>query len=256
MATITELKQRATRLAASQTEDSISPHDVFDLQKETLEKIEEIQPQVIDVATKTTAGIVKVGSGLEVASDGTISLYKDPSITTYSINPSLKEEGETVTSVTPTFTFNKTMSDVKINNTAAVSGTAISGSWTENTDFTLTATDGTKNVSLKKTLVFGKRIYIGSNENELTATVTNIKSLGDGEIKTNKSYGNYTTTSRGYVYFALPNSWGAPGYTYGGAPYSFTKVGTVNVTAHGVTTSYALYRSGAIIPSSTTINIS
>lgn len=256
MATISELKQRATRLAASQTEDSISPHDVFDLQRETLEKIEDITPQVIEPATKTKAGIVKVGSGLEVAADGTISLYTTPKIDSFSISPSLKEEGETVTSVVPTFAFNKTMQDVKINNAAATSGTAISGSWTENTDFNLTATDGTNSVFLKRTLTFGKRIYIGSNVNELTATVTNIKSLGDGEIKTNKSYGNYTTTSRGYVYFALPNSWGAPGYTYGGAPYSFTKVGTVNVTAHGVTTSYALYRSGAIIPSSTTINIS
>lgn len=210
----------------------------------------------VDVATTDKAGIVKIGDGLDVANDGTISLYKAPSIDSFSISPSLKEVGEVVTSVTPTFSFNKVMKNVKINNAAATSGTAISGSWTESTDFTLTATDGKNSVEQAKRLVFGKKVYIGSNVNELTATVNNITGLSNNAVKTGKSYGNFTTSSRGFVYYAFPDSWGVPSYASGGFTYSFVKVGTVKITAHGDTADYALYRSGSIIPSSTLINIS
>lgn len=208
----------------------------------------------VDIATTEKAGIVKIGDGLDVSADGTISLYRDPAVS-FSISPNLKEVGETVTSVTPTFSFNKVMRDVKINNAAAVSGIAITGSWTSNTDFTLTATDGKKSVSAKQTLLFGYRVYIGSDESVLAATEANIKKLSD-VVKTGKVYGNYTTSKRGYVYYAFPEEWGTPSYTSGGFAYTFTKVGTVNITANGKTTAYALWRSGSIIPTSTTINIS
>lgn len=206
-------------------------------------------------ATGSTAGVVIVGDGLDVAADGTISVYKLPTISNFAISPNLVEVGQEITSITPTFTLNKVMQSVKIGNTDVVSGTAISGSWTVTTNITITANDGKNSTTATQKITFGKRVYIGSNENLLEATEANIKALATTAIKTSKAYGNYKTTVDGYIYYAYPKSWGEAGYTYGGAPYSLVKVGEVDITAHGVTTTYVLYRTGTNVDSNITINI-
>ena len=281
-----QLKQLAAQNAAKTAKESISAHDVFDLMKdivdtmdahdellleeaietaasfnetlaERITALEEDVPEPVPVATPSVAGTVKIGTDFDVAQDGTISLYKTPSIDSFSISPSLKEEGETVTSVTPTFTLNKTMATVTINGTAATSGTAISGSWTQNTNFTLRVVDarGTEKTQTK-TLTFGKKAYIGTNANVLTATSANITGLASSAIKTAKDYGAFTTSAVGYIYYAIPDAWDTPTYKdANNLTGTFNKVGTVNVTAHGVTTLYALYRTVYQIPASTTINI-
>lgn len=281
-----QLKQLAAQNAAKTAKESISAHDVFDLMKdivdamdahdesllenaietaasldealaERITALEEDVPEPVPVATPSVAGTVKIGTDFDVAQDGTISLYKTPSIDSFSISPSLKEEGETVTSVTPTFTLNKTMATVTINGTAATSGTAITGSWTQNTNFTLRVVDarGTEKTQTK-TLTFGKKAYIGTNTNELTATSANITGLATSAIKTAKNYGAFTTSAVGYIYYAIPDAWGTPTYKdANNLTGTFNKIGTVNVTAHGVTTLYALYRTVYQIPASTTINI-
>ena len=281
-----QLKQLAAQNAAKTAKESISAHDVFDLMKdivdtmdaqdesllenaietaasldealaERITALEEDVPEPVPVATPSVAGTVKIGTDFDVAQDGTISLYKTPSIDSFSISPSLKEVGETVTAVTPTFTLNKTMATVTINGTAATSGTAITGSWTQNTDFTLRVVDarGTEKTRTEK-LTFGKKAYVGTNANELTATSANITGLASSAIKTAKNYGAFTTSAVGYIYYAIPDAWDTPTYKdSNNLTGTFNKIGTVNVTAHGVTTLYALYRTVYQIPASTTINI-
>lgn len=256
------------QLAQRSEPNSISPQDVFNLQAQVIDAVKDVATSVSDleetveeieipVATPSVAGTVKIGTDFDVAQDGTISLYKTPSIDSFSISPSLREVGETVTSVTPTFTLNKTMATVTINGTAATSGTAITGSWTQNTNFTLRVVDarGTEKTQTKK-LTFGKKAYIGTNANELTATSANITGLATSAIKTAKNYGEFTTSADGYIYYAIPDAWGTPTYKdANNLTGTFNKIGTVNVTAHGVTTLYALYRTVYQIPASTTINI-
>ena len=107
-----------------------------------------------------------------------------------------------------------------------------------------------------KTLTFGKKAYIGTNANVLTATSANITGLATSAIKTAKNYGAFTTSADGYIYYAIPDAWGTPTYKdANNLTGTFNKIGTVNVTAHGVTTLYALYRTVYQIPASTTINI-
>jgi hypothetical protein len=266
--TIQQLKEQAMQLAQRSEPNSISPQDVFNLQAQVIDAVKDVATSVSDleetveeieipVATPSVAGTVKIGTDFDVAQDGTISLYKTPSIGSFSISPSLKEEGETVTAVTPTFTLNKTMATVTINGTAATSGTAITGSWTQNTNFTLRVVDarGTEKTQTK-TLTFGKKAYIGTNANELTATSANITGLATSAIKTAKDYGAFTTSAVGYIYYAIPDAWGTPTYKdANNLTGTFNKIGTVNVTAHGVKTLYALYRTVYQIPASTTINI-
>ena len=62
--------------------------------------IDEILGGNLPSATPETAGIVKVGNGLDVTSDGTISVYYNIRINTFSSDVPTAIMGQTITDVT------------------------------------------------------------------------------------------------------------------------------------------------------------
>lgn len=204
----------------------------------------------VSIATSTVAGIVKIGSDFDVTEDGTISLYKALAINSFSVSPSQAENGSTVSSVTLSWTINKTTKTLKIND-VDVSGTSKTetGSWTSNNTWTLKATDARDSEkSATATLGFYNRYYRGVSSNS-TLSNANILAFTTQPFASSKAVSEteYDCTGGKYPWFCFPASWGTPSFTVGGLPNSdFIKQDIELTNASGKKVNYVCWRTSGV----------
>lgn len=204
----------------------------------------------ISIATSSVAGIVKIGSDFDVSEDGTISLYKALAINSFSVSPSQAENGSTVSSVTLSWTINKTTKTLKLND-VDVSGTSKTetGSWTSNNTWTLKATDARDSEkSATATLGFYNRYYRGVSSNS-TLSNADILAFTTQPFASSKTVSEteYNCTGGKYPWFCFPASWGTPSFTVGGLPNSdFVKQDIELTNASGKKVNYVCWRTSGI----------
>ena len=177
-------------------------------------------------------------------------LYTNPEITNFSDNIGTVEIGRTITSITFNWSFNKTMVSASINNGVGavnppLTSKTITGTWTTNTSWTLTASDGTNSVNAGTSIAFDNQRYWGVSALE-TLTTQQILNLGNSEFATNfeKSVAYNCSGGGLYPYYVYPSAWGVPNnVTVGGLSFSaFTVTEQSFTNASGYTSAYNVIR--------------
>ena len=171
----------------------------------------------VKIATASAAGIIKPGTDFDIASDGTLTLYKAMSVNSFSNNSGTLEIGSSLV------TFTKPL--------------------TATTTFTLTATDARNAVaSRQSTISFLNGKYYGvSNITDTSKMDTAfVKGLTKNLVSGRTGSWSVTANAGQYIYFAVPVSFGTPVFYVGG----FRKVKTFDFqNSSGYTTSYNIYKS-------------
>ena len=177
-------------------------------------------------------------------------LYVTPEVTSFTNNVNTVEIGVTITSVTFNWSFNKTMTSASINNGVGavnppLTTKTITGTWTTDTSWELTASDGTNSADASTSIAFDNKRYWGVSALE-TLTSAEIIALGGSEFATSFDKSVVYDCSAGdvYPYYAFPAAWGTPSnVTVGGLAFSAFTVTTQSFTnASGYTSSYNVIR--------------
>ncbi len=176
-------------------------------------------------------------------------LYQFPLITTFINNVNTVETGVTITSVTLSWTYNKAMTSASLNQgIGAIPPTdlmhVVSGSFTVDKTWTLTASDGANSTSRNSTIAFRQKRYWGVNAATSLDTAA-ILALGNSEFATNfNKAAIYDATGGKYPYFAYPATFGIPSQvTVGGLAFSDFNVATQSFTnSSGFTENYHVIR--------------
>ena len=179
--------------------------------------------------------------------------YVNPSITSFTCNPSRTAYGigEKVASVTFTWAYNKDMVSQTLTGCDLADETVRTATYNtefnSNKTFTLSASDGTNNTSANKSFTFQNKVHHGSASIPATYDSAFILSL-NGALKGSKS-GTYTVNvgTNQYFYIAMPTSFNNSDVLVGkvgGFDTEFGKVATVSHTnASGYTCDYNIYKS-------------
>lgn len=223
----------------------------------------------IKIATTSAAGIIKPGTDFDIASDGTLTLYKAMSINNFSNNSSTLEIGSSLSSSTFSWNLSKQPSQLTITSTGQSSDIAKiqSGSalvtftrpLTANTTFTLTATDARNAVASKQSTIsflngkyYGVSNIIDTSRMDAAFVQGFTKSLVSGRT------GSWSVTANAgqYIYFAIPAAFGTPVFYVGGFEGGFSKVKTFDFqNSSGYTTSYDIYKSTNAGLGATTVEV-
>lgn len=177
-------------------------------------------------------------------------LYVAPKITSFTNNVNVVELGSTVDNVNLSWTFNKTMTSVKLDNVdQAVNskGVALTKLGLKaNKTWMLVAGDG-ENTDRKTTGVsFKMGAFYGVSDVTDNANITNdfVKTLTRQLVDGHLASFDGTADAGKYFFYAYPASWGVPTYNIGGFDGGFTTVKTFDFTnASGHTESYNVDRS-------------
>lgn len=212
----------------------------------------------VDIATSTTAGIVKPGTDFDIAADGTLSLYQPIDITSFSSNIPTQEKGAKVESVTLSWNWNKTPASQTLKKgsesysvaasdktkTISFSSTA---ALTTNTTFTLTATDArSASDSQSTTIQFlnGRYYGIGNITDPSLCDNSFIQGLTKTLASSRTTSFTVTAGSGQYIYFAIPSSFGTPSFFVGGFEGGFDLFKTFSYTnPSNYAESYTVYKS-------------
>lgn len=223
----------------------------------------------VKVATSSAAGVIKPGNDFDITSDGTLSLYKAMSISTFSNNTGTLELGSSISSSTFSWNLNKQPSKLTI--TAGSQSSEIiksqSGSTAlsfasplkTTTTFTLTATDARNSVSSKQSTIYflNGKYYGVSNITDISKMdATFVKGLTKNLVSGRTGSWTVTANAGQYIYFAIPTSFGTPVFYVGGFEGGFSKVKTFDFTnASGATASYDIYKSTNAGLGATTVEV-
>lgn len=207
----------------------------------------------VPIASATVAGRVKVGDGLQVSEDGTVSLYKAIALS-YLQGGGAYEIGSTVDDVTLSWDWNKVPASLTLDGeeVAKVDGAypkqlKLTGLGLKaNKTWTLVATDARGARSTKTTsATFQFKAYWGVGAGD--AAVDSAFLLGlEGSALTGTKARDFTVTAGAgqHIYYAIPSSLGAPTFFVGGFEGGFSKVKTLEHTnASGGKASYDVYKS-------------
>lgn len=222
----------------------------------------------VEVATSTSAGIVKPGPDFDVAADGTITLYKPIDVTSFTNNVGNVEKGSKISSVTLSWAVNKTPTSQQLSKgTENYSVTATDTSKvlsfdpaiTSNSTFTIKATDARgASDSLSTAINFLNGVYYG------IGTVTATENCNDSFVQTltkvlSSSRVRSFTVNAGagqYIYYALPTSLGTPTFFVGGFEGGFSLFHTFEYTnPSGFKESYNVYKSTNANLGNTTVEV-
>lgn len=178
-------------------------------------------------------------------------LYVPVDVTAFSNNIGTVEIGSTVQSLTLNWAVNKAVTSLSISNgVGTVLGTSfknLTGPWTADTSWTISASDGKSNDSATTTLAFRNRRYWGVSS-KTTLSDADILAL-TGEFSTSRGKTvSYNATGGNYPYYCYPASFGAPAnVTVGGLAFSAYTVTTRDfVNASGLAVSYNIIRFNGI----------
>lgn len=174
-------------------------------------------------------------------------LYVAPKINSFTNNRGTVEKGSSVSSVTLAWSFNKTMTSVKLNGAdidPASSSATITGPFTSDQSWSLSASDGQNTVSASTSISFAQKRYWGASA-LTTLDDENIIGLGSSEFFSNFNKAiSYDCTGGKFPYICYPASFGTPSaVTVGGLAFSDLSVTTQEFTnASGYTDSYNVVR--------------
>lgn len=222
----------------------------------------------VDIATSTSAGIVKPGSDFDIASDGTITLYKKIDITSFTNNVGNVEKGSQIESVTLQWAINKTPASqtlTKGSETYSVTPAdrsktiAFTPALTVNATFTITATDSrSASDSMNTSISFLNGAYYG------IGTVTSPDQCDDTfvqgltKVLTSNRARSFTVNAGAgqYIYYAIPSSFGTPSFFVGGFEGGFDLLRNFEYTnPSGFKESYNVYKSTNANLGSTTVEV-
>jgi hypothetical protein len=187
-------------------------------------------------------------------------LYVIPNISGFSITPSVVEIGTTVSSVTLNWALNKIFTTLSINNGIGVIPPNLltrtqNVSLTINTTFTITGGDGTSTDSENVSLLFRSKRWWGTNSSD-TLTNTNVLTLANGELSTNRQQTRTINGGGQYIWFAFPTSYGLPNFVVNGLPSTAFATTTVSHTnASGNVQNYYVIRTTTVQNGTLTIQI-
>ena len=191
-------------------------------------------------------------------------LYKDPQITNFKTNVSTQEMGATVTTVTLSWSVNKTPTALTLDDEAldvsATSKDLADQTITADKTFKLVMTDEKdKTATATTSILFRNGAYYGVSAVTADAEIT--KEFVAGLTKQlASSYKRDITVTAGegeYIYYAFPTRFGAsPRFFVGGFEGGFSKVKTFDYeNSFGYTESYDVYRSTNANLGVTTVNV-
>lgn len=184
-------------------------------------------------------------------------LYIALQITGFSASPSNYEKGQTLTSVSLTWSYNKSIESQIITGTNVVSPSLLIGdrnkivvlsSITINTIITLTADDETSDLIPVKiatvTLTFLNKLYWGIETIPGVVNSAFVLALGSNELKADKVKSfSINAITNNYIFFALPVAYGVPSFLTNGFNGGFQLESTISLTnASGYTEDYSVYR--------------
>lgn len=226
-----------------------------------------------DIATPSSAGIVKPSGDFDITSDGTISLYKPMAINSFSHNAGIQELGASLSSTTFSWGLNKNPSELSLTGgpqTSTLNKTQngsvevrFTAPLKATTTFTLTAKDsrGVQGIS-DGTTTHQTSIQFLNGKYYGVSNVNSADAINDAFVKgltknlvTGRT-GSFTVNAAAgqYIYFAIPSFFGVPVFNVGGFDGGFNKIKTFNFTnASGHAENYDVYKSTNAGLGSTTV---
>ena len=168
---------------------------------ETLKLVQELQEDV-GVTQKDIEDIKNVLDELT---------YIKPVINSFSIDSPTREVGQTITSLTFSWSINKELK-LSINDIGAVTGTSVTHTFdtpiTSNKSFTLTATDGKTTITKTATLSFVTRMYwlVSSMEQIDNTTILTTQNNTSKLSKSRTMTQTFNCSGGKYIYRCIPTS--------------------------------------------------
>lgn len=218
--------------------------------------------EAASVATADTAGVVKVGSDFDVASDGTISLYAAMAISSLTATPSQAERGSTVADVALKWSMSKVPASLTLDGAEvdpSLTSTAVEGAnLTADKTYALKATDARgASATRNATVYFRDKRHWGEGSWDADALTDAALNGMSGELATSRAKTFSATAGEGeFIYYALPHGWGTPVFYVGGFEGGFELLKTFDhVNASGATVSYDVWRSSNAGLGATTVEV-
>lgn len=177
--------------------------------------------------------------------------YIAPKIESFTMTPSTDtyEVGETVTSLSFAWTYDKDVSSQSLTDVTLTDETDRSGSWTgslsTNKTFTLTCSDGENSASATKTISFKNKIYWGGAELFEDFASSFILGLSNNKFATSyKGTYSMTVANSQFGFICCPQSWNMPNIAkIGGFGTDLVNVGNFSFTnSSGASVSYKIVR--------------
>ena len=202
----------------------------------------------VPIATTEVAGKVKPSSDFDIAADGTLSLYKEITLSA-SVSPSTVEQGTVVDTVTVSWSTNKPPAAVTVDGVSVdVSDTSkqlTEQSITSDRTFVVVASDARKSVTKSPGIRFLRYVYskIGSPDAAPTTASECVKQADLATFGKNGADFTYTvgsciwlltTKQAAKIQTNVLGQW-ADVTTYGGEAVEFTQ-------SNGITATYYAYR--------------
>ena len=202
----------------------------------------------VPIATAEVAGKVKPSSDFDIAADGTLSLYKEITLSA-SVSPSTVEQGTVVATVTVSWSTNKPPAAVTVDGVSVdVSDTSkqlTEQSITSDRTFVVVASDARKSVTKSPGIRFLRYVYskIGSPDAAPTTASECVKQADLATFGKNGADFSYTagsciwlltTKQAAKIQTNVLGQW-ADVNTYGGEAVEFTQT-------NGITATYYAYR--------------
>ena len=202
----------------------------------------------VPIATTEVAGKVKPSSDFDIAADGTLSLYKEITLSA-SVSPSIVEQGTVVATVTVSWSTNKPPAAVTVDGVSVdVSDTSkqlTEQSITSDRTFVVVASDARKSVTKSPGIRFLRYVYskIGSPDAAPTTSSECVKQADLATFGKNGADFTYTvgsciwlltTKQAAKIQTNVLGQW-ADVNTYGGEAVEFTQ-------SNGITATYYAYR--------------
>lgn len=221
------------------------------------------------IATTSVAGVIKPGNDFDIASDGTLTLYKAMAVNSFSNNINTVEIGSSIPNATFTWNLNKTPNKLTLtsgsqtsNLSATQSGSSVitfTSPLKSSTLFTITATDARNGQASRTSAInFLNGKYYGVSNITDTSKINNDFVKGLSKNLTSTRTGSWTVTANAgqYIYFAVPATFGTPVFFVGGFEGGFNLYKTFDFTnSSGHTASYNVYKSTNAGLGSTTVEV-
>lgn len=206
---------------------------------------------VNSTATTSAAGIVKPSNAdFTIATDGTLALYQKISILSFEVK-SAPRIGETATSIVIAWNCSKAPSKLSVNGTSITASKTqtsytfkpSSGSWTNDSVITLTATDDHGNTATATAkLDFVSHFFVGSAAKSYTINTSLFTSFADVAVTDDIGAFSVGTGTNKHAYFAIPiNYSSSPHIFVNGFEGGFEQVYTSLRDSNSVV--YNVYRS-------------
>lgn len=265
--TVEEFLQHISDKVKVITGETITPEELDSLKEiataiitaqENIEALQDALNEIlisnVPTATADTLGVVKIGDGLDISEDGTLSLYNQIVINSFTNDINNVALGSTVNQVVLNWNINKTPIILTLDDsTIDASSTTITldnQNIVSNKTFTLKASDGKKTAVKTTSINFMNYVLygVGSSfaENNLTKVLSNTKSR---TLNVNAGSGQY-------IYYSIPARLGTPTFYVGGFEGGFKLLKTYSWNnGTGYSENYNVYQSTNANLGQTTVEV-